>query len=318
MTTWYAQNSSVNIDSANQWNDVSDGSGNWLTWASLGITDILQSNGKTAIAINCNFTCSQVNNTGGGGFTIDTDAGTYTVTANAQGGTTGATNCILASGTGTFNLIGNATGGGTNNYIPAIKCSTAGCTINITGNVTGGASFGAHGVEAGAAIAINVTGNVTGGSGLSYGISSYSTTTLTITGTVSGGSGSAEYRKVGIFNPSTGVCTINGKLINTASACAINGQYILNAAAADYIQCTAPGSTTVKMAKEVAAANLLKDVVNGTVTGTFDEAARNTDPGEANVKSGETYKIQNVSKTGTYSAAGGGRPAFGDRSGGKY
>lgn len=39
---------------------------------------------------------------------------------------------------------------------------------------------------------------------------------------------------------------------------------------------------------------------SGHTAGTFDEAARNTDPGEANVKNGETYKIQNVDKTGTY------------------
>jgi hypothetical protein len=44
---------------------------------------------------------------------------------------------------------------------------------------------------------------------------------------------------------------------------------------------------------------LTSDTVNG-VQGTFDESARNTDPGEANVKDGETYLIQNVSKEGTY------------------
>lgn len=34
--------------------------------------------------------------------------------------------------------------------------------------------------------------------------------------------------------------------------------------------------------------------------GTFDEAARNTDPGEANVVTPTAYKIQNVSKAGAY------------------
>lgn len=37
-----------------------------------------------------------------------------------------------------------------------------------------------------------------------------------------------------------------------------------------------------------------------------DEATRNVDPGEENVKSGETYKIQNVDKTGTLPASSGG------------
>jgi len=42
------------------------------------------------------------------------------------------------------------------------------------------------------------------------------------------------------------------------------------------------------------------DTVND-VQGTFDEAARNTDPGEANVLDSTGYLIQNASKTGTYS-----------------
>ena len=37
----------------------------------------------------------------------------------------------------------------------------------------------------------------------------------------------------------------------------------------------------------------------GAKNGSFDEAARNTDPGEANVADGVGYKIQNAAKTGT-------------------
>jgi hypothetical protein len=40
-------------------------------------------------------------------------------------------------------------------------------------------------------------------------------------------------------------------------------------------------------------------------TGTFDEAARNVDPGVANVKLATDYKIQNVDLTGTLSGGGG-------------
>lgn len=36
------------------------------------------------------------------------------------------------------------------------------------------------------------------------------------------------------------------------------------------------------------------------ISGTFDEAARNTDPGVAAVLYGTTYKIRNVDKTGTF------------------
>ncbi len=42
-------------------------------------------------------------------------------------------------------------------------------------------------------------------------------------------------------------------------------------------------------------------VASTEITGTFDEAARNTDPGESNVKDGVTYKILNVAKEGTFS-----------------
>lgn len=43
---------------------------------------------------------------------------------------------------------------------------------------------------------------------------------------------------------------------------------------------------------------------------TVDEASRNTDPGEANVKSGTSYKIQNVAKNGSYAGGSGGTRAW--------
>ncbi|OQA02132.1 MAG: hypothetical protein BWY71_00136 [Planctomycetes bacterium ADurb.Bin412] len=45
------------------------------------------------------------------------------------------------------------------------------------------------------------------------------------------------------------------------------------------------------------------------VAGTFDESARNTDPGEAHVEDGVTYKILNVDKEGTLTGTGGTPPA---------
>jgi LysM repeat protein len=41
-------------------------------------------------------------------------------------------------------------------------------------------------------------------------------------------------------------------------------------------------------------------IANVTKTPSFNESSRNTDPGESNVRSGTTYKILNVNKTGTY------------------
>lgn len=53
--------------------------------------------------------------------------------------------------------------------------------------------------------------------------------------------------------------------------------------------------------------NVIKDVsykiANVSKTGTFDEAGRNVDPGESNVKDTTTYKILNVDRIGTYVAA---------------
>lgn len=83
---------------------------------------------------------------------------------------------------------------------------------------------------------------------------------------------------------------------------------------------TAPGATLGQFGQPVGAlppgdwpllANVVSpETMNGD-TGTFVEADRNTDPGEANVKTGTSYKILNVTKNGSYSASGGGgRPEF--------
>lgn len=57
-------------------------------------------------------------------------------------------------------------------------------------------------------------------------------------------------------------------------------------------------------------ASILTSVTNllGSVTGTFNEAARSTDPGEAHVEDGVTYKILNVAKTGSLEVEGGAIP----------
>ena len=66
------------------------------------------------------------------------------------------------------------------------------------------------------------------------------------------------------------------------------------------------------------AAAKIRDATYGTLAdesvlvaagGTFDESTRNTDPGEANVADGVTYKILNISKEGTLEGGGGSPPA---------
>ena len=55
------------------------------------------------------------------------------------------------------------------------------------------------------------------------------------------------------------------------------------------------------------AANVLDDDTVWGVAGTFDESARNTDPGVGNVLYGTTYLIENTSKTGSMSVTGASR-----------
>ena len=78
MADWYAQNSSVNIDSVNEWNADPAGAGAWLTWPAAS-GDNLYANGKTAIACNVNF------NIGTG--KISTEAGAGTAGGGAGFGT---------------------------------------------------------------------------------------------------------------------------------------------------------------------------------------------------------------------------------------
>jgi len=179
MTTWYAQNSNVNIDSVNQWNDVANGSGNFLTWANLDPADILVANAKTNITCNVDFTCLRITTsnadggTAGGGFLL---AAGVTVTANVVAGTT---TCLLA-GDESF-VVGDVTGGSGTSTFGAQNTSTG--TITITGDVTGGSGGSAHGANNTSTGTITITGDVTGGSGANtFGARNASTGTLRVYG----------------------------------------------------------------------------------------------------------------------------------------
>ena len=235
MTTWFAQNSSVNIDSVNQWNSAANGSGSWLTWASLDAGDVLVANGKTSIAINVNVTCATITNlaTGGtasGGFLL---AAGITVTANI---TSGTSNCITRSASGADSyIVGNVTGGSVSLGVGLVNDSTG--IVRITGNVTGGSvSSNPWGVYNTSSGHIYITGNVTcpagnvfqgfavynTGTGNIYitgnvtGTGSYpavqnnSTGRVYVTGNVTGGSSGAN--AVGIQNQSTGIVVVNGTI----------------------------------------------------------------------------------------------------------
>lgn len=65
-------------------------------------------------------------------------------------------------------------------------------------------------------------------------------------------------------------------------------------------------TSTVVSTIDAAKADILDTRTLYTVTGTFDESARNTDPGVGNVRDGTTYMILGVSKEGTLEVTGSG------------
>ena len=229
MATWFAQNSSVNIDSAGQWNSVAGGGGTVLTWASLGAADILVANGKTAITINVSFTCATITTTAtggtaGGGFLL---AAGVTVTSHVVAGTT---TCLTRSASGAESfVVGNVTGGA-GSTASGVANSSSG-TVTITGNVTGGsASDLAVGVNNGSTGTVTITGNVTGGSGnVSVGVNNGSTGTVTITGNVTGGSTNCT----GVSNGSTGTVSITGNVTGGSGVTAYG------------VQCSSTGTVSI-------------------------------------------------------------------------
>ena len=217
MATWFAQNSSVNIDSVNQWNSAANGSGSWLTWASLAAGDVLVANGKTSIAINVNVTCATLTTaatggTAGGGFILSAGVN---ITANIDCGTT---TCVTRSAAGGSNCIitGNLTGSTTTGSVTAYWHSSTG-TTNIVGNVVGGTSSGFGATVSNGVV--NITGNVTGGGAgnICYGIN-YSAGSLAITGNVTGGTQIYSY---GILAAASISIVIVGDIIPSATTPAI-------------------------------------------------------------------------------------------------
>lgn len=167
MTVWYAQNSSVNIDSANLWNDAPAGGGNWLTWANLANGDRLEANGKSSISINVDVGSPGVRVTlttaSGGGFTLSTAAANRTTYCYVSAGTTTA--LLWTGGSYRWTSVGNITGGSS---ASARGVSSNSGTNNLThiGNLAGGSASGTQGMYLnGGSGTSTITGNATGGSG---------------------------------------------------------------------------------------------------------------------------------------------------------
>jgi len=190
MATWYAQNSSVDIDSVNEWNDAANGSGSWLTWGNLGAADILEANAKTAIEINVDsFTCGSIKTLSGGGFTCDLTAGNNrTINADITAGTTP---CLVRSGTTkTLTVNGDVTGGSA-----ASAFGISGTDHNamvINGDVTGGSNASGYGIARGAnSHVLTITGDALAATSIAIQIGYHAT--LTITGNMTATTVSATY-----------------------------------------------------------------------------------------------------------------------------
>jgi len=254
MATWFAQASSVNIDSASLWNSVAGGGGTVLTWPPAS-GDNLVANGNTAIALNVDFnigtgiltTGTTLGGTAGGNFTLTT---ARTITAGILAGTT---ECVSKSGTNPWTWNGTVIGG-TASVVGLGIVGTS--TFTFTGTASGGSGTGAHGINVSSGT-INMTGNAYGGSSTGVGIRhSGGGVTLTMTGNSSGsatGAGvqttggtfvlngnavaGAGINGVGVVNGQATVFILNnGNIINSTSTSAITGPCQWNPGVNNYVQ----------------------------------------------------------------------------------
>lgn len=162
MTTFYAQNGSQGIFAAwsghdSMWNTAADGSGSWLTPASLTAADILAANAKTAILLNADVTALRLSTaaeggTAGGGFTVDLSNATgasRTVNANLLAGTTVCLGHSTSPYTGKRLTINGTITGGTATDAVGLRITNTGSVnfiATLLGNMTGGSGTNAHGV----------------------------------------------------------------------------------------------------------------------------------------------------------------------------
>ena len=243
-------------------------------------------------------------------------AGSFAAGANAAG-------MIKVTGTTTHALVVNGaiTGGTATNAYGIANASTG--TVTVNGNSTGGSGTSAHGVaNTGATGSFVLNGNAIGGSGNRAAGVSTSYPVATLNGNIIAGSGGIGYSgavltwnnasKAKYFQPVAGgtkygpepvdhemlldtVCgDVTGNRVDCplASALTTSGNY------------GDPASPSVGTYNLPPQANVQKTgtpfygITGSLIDGTFDEAARNTDPGVANVWYGSgTYQIAGATKS---------------------
>lgn len=267
---WYAQNSTVNIDSASEWNSDPAGGGTVLTWGSLGATDNLYANGKTAIAINVGFTCAKISTeagpapgTAGGGF-ITVATTPVTVSANIVVGTTHVLTPVAS--TGTIAWAGNISFAGSTATTYGVYLSANGNTFNLTGNATGGSATGAFAIVTTGTSIVNINGTATGGSfpGSSYGF--YSSGGSGVASVLNATGGTAT-NAAGVNFNSNAACTITGIITNSASSSGAIGR--ITYTPADATKYIVYGTTKYPNPVNLTVGNVKSGIVYGDLTGTY-------------------------------------------------
>lgn len=232
---------------------------------------------------------------GVGQLTFDMTAQSYSLTATTiTGGTVaGMLKLSGAPGANTFTLTATTiTGGTAANATAFYNNSTVNAVINA--NIVGGSNTTAHGVDNYSTGTVSITGNITGGTGASaFGVNNQSTGTVSITGNITGGTAGSYC--VGVYNNAAGTITlVSGDITggtapgafgvrNYATTSTFNlpagtnliwgtreGPYsgkppVWTPAASSYIRMGAVGDFPLGLT----ASSIKKDVVSGTVTGTY-------------------------------------------------
>lgn len=239
MATWYAQKSG-NLSANDVFFDAKTGGNAKDVSAQSDNTIVLAANGFT-VAIDENFTALRLStavedgSNAGGGFTVS--SGPRVITAEIVAGTT---SCVSASA-GPYTLTCGALYGGTSSAARGI--SAVGSMDIVAPSATAGSGSGAEGVR-----------YVSGSGG------------ITINGSVIASTGAAGVNYLAW--PVSHLVVNGGNLVNTASYGAVVGNKAptYNPGPTNYVQ-FATTASTVKLAAQLTAAQILAGVANGTITG---------------------------------------------------
>lgn len=229
-----------------------------------------------------------------GAVCITTSGATYLLTLNgsATGGAATGSHAVKADAASSVTITGDSTGGSSTGY-GAYNNSTG--TIIIGGDSTGGSANDSRGSYNASTGTLTIQGGAYGSSSSgTVGTRNQSTGTLNVNGDVQGGSGTNAH---GIYNNGAGIVNIGGTLAGGTSVSANgvnNGSSSATITMSGIIDFSSAGSPvggftsamryapsegkyckfststgTVNCPQQLTAAEVKKNVVHGTVTGTY-------------------------------------------------